>query len=381
MPFTGKATYSAGATLPELAEDVSDLVSPSSSPHETPLLDALGESARFARSTVHEWLEDSLVANRVAVTAVTSSTVLTVDDGSIVRVGDQLRVDEGAERVLVTAVNAGTGQLTLTRNYGGSASGTISAGSHLTIIGNAALEGEDAGSPRFTSRVRRANYTQIFSATCEVSGSELAVRQLGIRDELDYQKAQRVRELLRDLENSVINGRAPATDPQGSGAVRRTMRGLISFLEAGAFEPGVGDIPEGPALSEPILNRALRSLWERSGASVDLIVVNGAIKRSINSFVASNRRYFNANESFKDAVNTYESDFGVCRVVLSRYVPAGSMLLLDSSRIDVLPLAGRSFQYRPLATTGDREAGQVIGEYTLEVRDPASMGMVINLEQ
>ena len=45
MPFTGKATYTAGATLPEIAEDVSDLVA-IISPHETPLLDALGDPAR-----------------------------------------------------------------------------------------------------------------------------------------------------------------------------------------------------------------------------------------------------------------------------------------------------------------------------------------------
>ena len=44
MPFTGKATYSAGATLPEIAEDVADLVS-IVSPHETPLLDLLGAIA------------------------------------------------------------------------------------------------------------------------------------------------------------------------------------------------------------------------------------------------------------------------------------------------------------------------------------------------
>ena len=39
MAFTGKATYSAGTTLPELAEDVSDLVG-IVSPYETPLLEA-----------------------------------------------------------------------------------------------------------------------------------------------------------------------------------------------------------------------------------------------------------------------------------------------------------------------------------------------------
>ena len=59
MPFTGKATYSAGATLPEIAEDVSDLVA-IASPLETPLLDALGDPARAAHSTIHEWLESTL---------------------------------------------------------------------------------------------------------------------------------------------------------------------------------------------------------------------------------------------------------------------------------------------------------------------------------
>ena len=33
---------------------------------------------------------------------------------------------------------------------------------------------------RFTARSRKTNYTQIFSATVEVSGSELAVRQIGV---------------------------------------------------------------------------------------------------------------------------------------------------------------------------------------------------------
>ena len=62
MPFTGKSTYAAGSSLPEIAEDVADLIA-INSPHETPLLDALGDPARSARSTVHEWLEDALLPN------------------------------------------------------------------------------------------------------------------------------------------------------------------------------------------------------------------------------------------------------------------------------------------------------------------------------
>jgi hypothetical protein len=66
-------------------------------------------------------------------------------------------------------------------------------------------------------------------------------------------------------------------------------------------------------------------------------------------------------------------------VILSRWVPADTVLLLDSSRVDVLPLAGRSFHYKPLASSGDKEVGQVIGEYTLELRNENAHGLIRGL--
>ena len=61
MPFTGKPTYAAGADLPELVEDVSDVIG-LVSPFETPLLDHIGDAKRAAGGTIHEWLEDALVS-------------------------------------------------------------------------------------------------------------------------------------------------------------------------------------------------------------------------------------------------------------------------------------------------------------------------------
>src|SRR5918996_146205 len=119
MAFTGKATYSAGATLPEIAEDISDLVA-INSPHETPLLDLLGDPARPARSTVHEWLEDTLLPNTDAINDSTYANALTdtsfvVDNASRFRVGDQVKMEEAGEVMLVSAVNTGTNTLTVTR--------------------------------------------------------------------------------------------------------------------------------------------------------------------------------------------------------------------------------------------------------------------------
>lgn len=102
-------------------------------------------------------------------------------------------------------------------------------------------------------------------------------------------------------------------------------------------------------------------------------------KRRINSFLTASRGYGARDERYRDLVSLYESDFGVCRIVLSRWVPADTVLLLDSSRIDVLPLAGRSFRFKKLASTGDSEIGQVIGEYTLELRNENAHGLIRGL--
>ncbi len=382
MPFTGKATYSAGSDLPEAVEDVSDLVS-IASPTETPLLDALGDGARPARSTVHEWLEDALLADIDALTddAIanpTLQTVLHVVTPGLYRPGDQLRAGNSEERMRVESVDAVAGTITVHRGHAGGTE-ALAPSMSIRLLGNAALEGADADAARFTTRTRRFNHTQILSASVEVSGSELAVRQIGLADEMDHQKNQRLRELMRDLESTVINGRSELGDP-GAGGIRRMMNGLLALIDANVFRPGVDGFPAGSQLTEDQLNTALREVWTTSGGRIDLIVVGGRVKRAINSFIGTAQRFHSPRDGvFHDGVGIYESDFGVCRVVMCRAVPPGTVLLLDSSRVAVMPLAGRSFHFKPLAATGDRESGQIIGEYTLELRNAIAHAVIKGL--
>ena len=78
-------------------------------------------------------------------------------------------------------------------------------------------------------------------------------------------------------------------------------------------------------------------------------------------------------------MSVYESDFGVCRVVMSRWMPSDSLLLLDSSRVQVMPLQGRSFHYKPLSVDGDSSRGLVVGEYTTEFKNENAHGLVTGL--
>ncbi|MGE3323765.1 MAG: DUF5309 family protein, partial [Phycisphaerales bacterium] len=310
-----------------------------------------------------------------------AATSITVNNGGRFRVGDQLRPAGAREVMFVTAVAGNV--LTVVRQYGATPTSNLANGQKLTILGNAALEGDDRPDPRFTSRVRKRNYTQIFTAGVEVSGSMQAARQFGLADELDYQKQERLRELLRDLENCVINGVAPSATQQGSATVRRTMNGIIPLLATNQFTPNTGGIPAGGGagtdLNEAVLNAALRLVWDQSQAKIDTIVVGGAMKRRINSFLSAVRTVPVSEVRFRDLVSIYESDFGVCRIILSRNMPTDSLLLLDSTRIEVMPLQGRSFGYKPLAASGDRESGQVIGEYTMEFRNENAHGIIRGL--
>lgn len=381
MAFTGKATYSAGAALPELAEDVSDLIG-IVSPYETPLLDALGDPMREATSTHHEWLEDELLPNRDAINDQTITdpdvdTQFDVDNGGRFRVGDQIQVEGSKELMLVNAVNGNT--LTVVRGYGGTVPESIADNQVINILGNAALEGADRPGARFTNRQRHGNYTQIFTAAVEVSGTDVAASHLGLADEMDYQKQERLRELIRDLENTVINGGQPTGNPQGNDSTRRTMMGIVQHLQTNVFSAGDDGFPAGNDLDEAKINFVLRNIWENSNGNVDLIVVGGFQKRRINSFLTSNRSYAAGDVKFTDLVSVYESDFGICRIVTTRWMPRDAVLLLDSSRVSVLPLAGRSFYFKPLASAGDYESGELIGEYTLELKNEAAHGIIRGL--
>ncbi len=381
MAFSGKATYTAGALLPELVEDVSDIIS-IVSPFETPLLDVLGDPLRAATSTHHEWLEDELLPNKDAVSDSTiadplEETQFDVANGDRFRAGDQIQCEGSRELMLVTDVSGDT--LTVVREYAGTTAEDLVNGTVINILGNAALEGGSKPAARFTNRSRLGNYTQIFTAAVEVSGTDLAASQIGLADEMDYQKQERLRELLRDLENTIINGGMTTSDPQGSDTVRRTMKGVLAHLVSNVFNTGDSGFPAGTDLDEEKINTVLRRIWENSNAQIDTIVVGGFQKRRINTFLSALRGYAGSDTTYRDRITAYESDFGLCRIVTTRWMPADAVMLLDSSRVKVLPMSGRSFHFKPLASGGDYECGELIGEYTLELRNEAAHGVIQGL--
>jgi len=157
------------------------------------------------------------------------------------------------------------------------------------------------------------------------------------------------------------------------------MKGVIQHLSTNVLHDGDTGFPADDNLNEAAINYMLRKIWEASSGNVDLIVVGGFQKRKINTFISNSRSYAAADTTFTDMISVYESDFGICRIITSRWVPQDAVLFLDSSRVSVLPLAGRSFHFKSLASSGDYECGELIGEYTLELKNEAAHGLIRDL--
>lgn len=378
MAFTGRAIYdtlNGNAVFDGVAEDVAPLIS-MISPYETPLLDRIGDADYPARSVLHEWLEDSLnpstVIATVAISTTTLATCLITDSAGKamaphLQVGMLIRVNTTGEYIQVTAIEKATNIVAISRGVASTTANTTAAGAELFIIGMAALEGADVAEETGRARVRKNNYCQIMKKDIIVSGTMEAVTQLGgVGSEFQRQTQMRARELLRDLEKSVVHGLSLGNS-LGSSTAYRSMRGIWNFLSTNVTTTGATSVTPG------WLNDVIKGAWT-AGEVPNLIVCDANFRTLIDGFNSSRIVVDNGNPTtYRNKVTLFESSYGTHEVITSRWMAKNSLMCISTDKIKVLPLQGRSFQLLPIARTGDSQKATLLGEYTVEVRNEDAM--------
>lgn len=325
---------------------------------------AVGEAGD---QTTHYWMEDSLNATVVTVALAldASSTSIVVNSASGIRIG-ALLLDEAigtTEVMQVTAISGTT--LTVVRGAGDSApvgEAHLAAASYR-IIGQPVQEGDSGVVDRSVARVRKSNNYQIFKSEVEVSGTTKAVKSAGVPNEFNYQIAQRMLELKRELAMSHLTGVKIAT---GSDTVYRSMDGVRNVVRIGA-----NVITTAEALSEAAVNALATLIWNKGGEP--------------NLAVGSEGQMSKFAELYKDKIRLAPSDRQVGRfitkfltdkgvevdLISDRWAQKQDLLLVDTSRLSIHPLMGRAMHMEPLAKTGDADRAMLIGEYTQVTRNAA----------
>lgn len=321
--------------------------------------------------TVHYWMEDSL--NAVVVTATedmdNSETGLDIDECAGVRVG-ALLMDEAigkSEIMQVTAVSAasGAGTLTVVRGFGDAA---IAAETHVNgttfrIVGQPVQEGDTSVQDRSVTRLRKSNTYQIFKKEIQVSGTTKAIKSVGVPDEFNYQMAQRMLEIHRELGDSHLNGVLAAA---GSDSVYRSMDGVRNVVRIGG-----NVITTAEALSEPVVNALNTLIWNKGGQA-DIAVGNDIQMTKFAEMYKDKIRLATSDRQVGRFIIKFLTDKGTeLDLITDRWARKGDLLLLDSKRLSLHALAGRDMHMEPLAKVGDSDRAMIVGEYTQFVRNAA----------
>lgn len=247
---------------------------------------------------------------------------------------------------------------------------------------NAQLEGNVAVAVKPGDRVRLGNYAQIFSKFAVVTGSqEKADKGGGIKSEMAYQVARRMKEMKRDLEFACV-GTGLQVSKAGSEIVAREMASLQAYMSAantslgatGVAGAGNGSNVYTPgtnrAFDETIFKAALAAMWNQSGGSDNISALMGAKQRGVfSAFAGSSTRYVSVDDrKLTASIDVYDGDFHTVTAMPDRYVTPGEVLLIDKDYVSIDDF--RPIFSEDLAKTGDGATKQIIMETTLKVGNP-----------
>lgn len=227
-----------------------------------------------------------------------------------------------------------------------------------------AAEGAAATYQALVQPQRRNNITAILTQTFRVSGTERDVNVGNGEDPMSYQGGKALTTWKMSQELSLVNG----TLASGASGTARGMSGLVNVITTLYTARN-----SGTSLSETEFQDMHQDSWTQGGTdnSFDLVLVPFGLKRKIDGFTAGATKYVDqSDKKLTQPVAIYETSAGVARIMQHRYVPSAAAtpgprflgIKEDKYRVAYLRKPFKEM----LAKDGDRENGQIVGEYTLE---------------
>lgn len=329
---------------------------------------------RAVSAQKHEWLDDAARAESISVQAsgdgdnwdttndISALPVATAEVTKL-RVGDMLLLDQD-EVVVVSAISVSGQTIDLyARGHGSTTAALLDHATAHTclIIGNAQIENGDPIDADFTSQTEAYNYTQIFEDVAEVSGT-IKRSKMANGDELDYQVIKKLKEMLKSLNYTIIEGIknldttnhvatmgglrefiTNTSNVAGALSIATLYTAITSHVTAGLYPSAIHGSPESIGDIEQLYQGAVRTkvMDKKGGTEINTIVILG-----------------------------YEIELHV-----DKHVRSSEALILDYNRVGYGPLnggtkgqSGAFTAYSLLDKTNGKQNGtQVLGEYTLRV--------------
>jgi hypothetical protein len=256
---------------------------------------------------------------------------------------------------------------------------------------NAQQEGFELARTAAQPTVRLTNVAQISKRDATVSGSQEDSSAAGKGSEMAHQMALKSKVLKSDIEK-IMSGRQARVngDDSANPVPRRTeavchwiARAVDRFAVAGSAVVGykAAGLPltatdnyvavaagNQVAMTEILLGDAMQQAYN-NGASPNLLVVPPSIKRTVSTFKGRAQSQIQVGRTEVVAtVDVIQTDFGIIKVIPSRWIPTDVSLLLDPEYLAIGFF--RNFRQAPIAKIGDAETRMILAEWGVEMRNP-----------
>lgn len=323
-----------------------------------------------AKATKTEWTQTALRTRGETVTlADGSGTSLTVADSAMYQVGELIRIE--AEIVRVTALASST-VLTITRAFAGT-TGAAHAAKLAYSLGTADDENATPGAAVSDTVLKLYNYVQTFSVPVEVSNDQIMSITVD-GNTMDGQMERRFIEINRQLARAVVYGIR-----YDSGAGRRAMGGLLSFLSSNVTNVG-------GALTIAAIDALILKIVQ-AGAKPTTIAVSPYQKQKLDALDA-NKQLLGKKEHTGGNLITQTWQSGILDdtldIVVDRTILDDQLIITDDEYIEPMPFKGNGKDgswgtYEATAPGQDGEKKVIRGKYTLKVHNEKAHGYLYGL--
>lgn len=306
--------------------------------------------------------------------AAIGATSVTIDaNADAVQVGDLIRVPASGEVVEVTAVNAGTGALTITRAALGTTAAAIPPNAQVLNLRAAQPEGSKAPDALATVKTRIDNYTQILRTPYHMSRT-LVETQHYTGDELAYTQRKAGEAHARAWEEIFLHG-VPSEDISGARPVRTT-GGLDHFIQTNV-------LAAGGALAEKDWIDYLREIFRFSvnpSSKKRVLLASGELVATISGWGLEKLRHNDrASDVHGFTVTSYVSPFGTVEIVhhpLLEGPYAGTGYLLDFDGLSKKVLHGTELRTDIQDNDEDSRRGEYLTEQGFMVAQEKCHGLI-----
>lgn len=334
-----------------------------------------GENApvgAVATATEHKWLEGVETPKTKAFSAyayASSTGTFTVADSTGWIVGDLFHILGDSAVLKISAVTSTTIAVTTVVAANGStldlSTYTASNGGTLIFDSRPIQEGSTAGESVFLQSATASNYTQIFRADVDLTGTALAVGQYGNENTVAQQVQFATDTIIRRMNHALLFGAKTARTASVPGA----MGGLYYF---GTQSGGLSNAQvSSPALKINMINAAAQMISE-AGGSPDLILCGAGQGQVISTLQNSQVHLDRASNVIGRFIDQFVTSAtgATLRVFVDPAIPDTDVWVCDSRGFALVPLRGRALHSEPATTPGtDGVRAMLIGEYTAEFKN------------